>query len=251
MYVPGCIVDSRVPRARTERTRRRARACGSRLRSAPRPVGCRQLRLAGGRARRLRQRRRDRRFLAPDQARNLRAGRAPRRTDAICDRRIAGAWRRDRRPRRLVVRGRRRVAELQRPAGGGVVRPARGRAAARAAARPRGSAPGACSPRPHSGLGGDHGHRRRRRRTCSHRSGCSARPGIRATCLRSRAPSLPTWRRCGCSSPRTERSRSSRRRLPGAAWHAIERAGRRHRMCCVGQEAITRYELLQGRRAAI
>ncbi len=39
--------------------------------------------------------------------------------------------------------------------------------------------------------------------------------------------------------------------VAGAAWHAIERAGRRHRMCCVGQEAITRYELLQGRRAAI
>jgi glycine cleavage system aminomethyltransferase T len=37
--------------------------------------------------------------------------------------------------------------------------------------------------------------------------------------------------------------------VAGGAWHAIERAGRPHRMCCVGQEAVTRYELLQRRRA--
>ncbi len=39
--------------------------------------------------------------------------------------------------------------------------------------------------------------------------------------------------------------------VAGAAWHAIERAGRPHRLCCVGQEAVARYELLARRRASI
>jgi glycine cleavage system aminomethyltransferase T len=33
----------------------------------------------------------------------------------------------------------------------------------------------------------------------------------------------------------------------GNAWHAIERAGRPHRICCVGHDAIARYELLERR----
>ena len=33
----------------------------------------------------------------------------------------------------------------------------------------------------------------------------------------------------------------------GTVWQAIERAGRSHRMCCVGQDAVRRYELLKRR----
>jgi hypothetical protein len=39
--------------------------------------------------------------------------------------------------------------------------------------------------------------------------------------------------------------------VAGAAWHAIERAGRPHRMCCVGEEAVARYELLLRRRVSL
>jgi len=35
--------------------------------------------------------------------------------------------------------------------------------------------------------------------------------------------------------------------VAGTAWRAIERAGQPHRMCCVGQDAIARYELLERR----
>lgn len=35
----------------------------------------------------------------------------------------------------------------------------------------------------------------------------------------------------------------------GALWHAIERAGRGRHMCCVGSDAIARYELLERRSA--
>ena len=35
----------------------------------------------------------------------------------------------------------------------------------------------------------------------------------------------------------------------GAAWHAIERAGRPQHICCVGQDAIARYALLERRGA--
>lgn len=35
----------------------------------------------------------------------------------------------------------------------------------------------------------------------------------------------------------------------GALWHAIERAGRARHMCCVGSDAIARYELLERRSA--
>lgn len=35
----------------------------------------------------------------------------------------------------------------------------------------------------------------------------------------------------------------------GTAWHAIERAGRPQHMCCVGQDAIARYALLERRSA--
>jgi glycine cleavage system aminomethyltransferase T len=34
-----------------------------------------------------------------------------------------------------------------------------------------------------------------------------------------------------------------------AAWHAIERAGRAQHICCVGQDALARYELLERRSA--
>jgi glycine cleavage system aminomethyltransferase T len=39
--------------------------------------------------------------------------------------------------------------------------------------------------------------------------------------------------------------------VAGAAWHAIERAGRPYRMCCVGEEAVARYELLLRRQVSL
>ena len=180
MYVLGCIVDSRVPRARTERARRRARAGGSRLRSAPRPVGCRQLRLAGGRARRLREGRRDRRRLTPDQARDLWARRPAGRPDATRD--GADRW---------------LPAACSTPrARGGVAPAARRRASAPSASLSCASrcwangCTSCCAPVRHgsrdsrSATAAASGRRSRssarRRRTSCERSACSERAGTRA-----------------------------------------------------------------------
>ena len=104
--------------------------------------------------------------------------------------------------------------------------------------------PGARRPRPHSGLGGDHGHRRRRA------GRARIARGVRHDRESARRVSVHERRACRRGGAVAARVRPHRAlalvpaSVAGAAWHAIERAGRRHRMCCVGQEAIARYELL-------